>query len=85
MGEQKPETKDWLGHHIEDSIADNLGIDTKGARSVGKTPDAIQGQQSHRKIENYTAYMGYMVQRTRVKPAMAVKKVPVLLSLAIAC
>lgn len=43
MSEQKPETKHWLGENVEDSIADNLGINTNGTGSVGDTPDAVNG------------------------------------------
>ena len=44
MSEQEPEAKDWLGQDVEDSVGDDLTIDTDGAGAVCKTPDAVKGQ-----------------------------------------
>lgn len=41
MGEQEPEAEDWLGKDIEDSVANNLGIETDKLATVSNTPDAI--------------------------------------------
>lgn len=40
MSEQKPETKDWLGKNVQDSITDNLGVNTNVPGAIGDTPDA---------------------------------------------
>jgi hypothetical protein len=40
VGEEKPEAEDWLGEDIEDSIGDDLSIETDHASTVGNTPDA---------------------------------------------
>lgn len=39
MSEQQPETKDWLGEDIENSISDDLSIDTPLSGSISNTPD----------------------------------------------
>lgn len=40
MGEQEPETKDWLGKDVKDSICNNFNIDADELTTIGNTPDA---------------------------------------------
>jgi hypothetical protein len=39
VGEQEPETEDWLGEDIKDSVAEDLSIDVDVAGSVSNTPN----------------------------------------------
>ena len=40
MSEEEPEAKDGLGEDIENSVGNDLTINTNFAGSVGNTPDA---------------------------------------------
>jgi len=41
MGEQQPESEDWLGENIQNSVGDNLGIDADVSGTISKTPNAV--------------------------------------------
>lgn len=84
MSEEKPEAEDGLGQNVEHGIGDDLAIDADVSGSVGNTPDALTMSVfcSSRTSElMQTTYIGYTVQRIKVKPAMELKKVAVLASL----
>jgi hypothetical protein len=40
VGEEQPETEDWLGKNVENSVGDNFGIEANNAGTIGNTPDA---------------------------------------------
>lgn len=40
VGEEKPETEDWLGKDIKDGVGDDFGIEANKAATVSNTPDA---------------------------------------------
>ena len=80
MSEEQPEAKDRLGKDVKDGIGNNLSIDARNARSISNTPDADRFQQVVSNILLGT-YMGYTVQRIKVKLAMEMKNVAVFLSL----
>ena len=39
MGNQEPGTEDTLGKNIQDSVGDNLAVNTDDAGTISKTPD----------------------------------------------
>jgi hypothetical protein len=39
VGDQQPGTEDTLGQNIQDSVRNNLAIDTNLAGAISKTPD----------------------------------------------
>ena len=39
VGKQEPGAEDWLGEDIEDSVGDDLLVDTENASTVGDAPD----------------------------------------------
>ena len=40
MGEEEPETEDWLGKNIKDGVGNDLSIDIDLTGAIGNTPDA---------------------------------------------
>jgi hypothetical protein len=72
MSEEEPETKDWLGKNVEDGVADNLGVNTD-VPEPSAIPQMLDDEVSKRKADDcaFQSYIGYMVQRTRVNPAIA--------------
>ena len=40
VGEQKPEAEHWLGEDVENSISNDLGVETNDAATISDTPDA---------------------------------------------
>ena len=44
MSKQKPESEDWFGENIENSVSNDLGINAKVSGTISKTPDAITNQ-----------------------------------------
>jgi len=39
VAQEKPEAKDGLGEHIEDGVADDLGVNTSDTRAISNAPD----------------------------------------------
>ena len=42
MGEEQPEAEDWLGKDIENSIGNDLSVETDTATTISNTPDAVE-------------------------------------------
>ena len=80
MGKEQPEAENGLSHNVEDGIGDDLNIDTGNTGAVGNSPNAARCQWYSRTEARLTD-IGYIVQRIKVKPAMAPKKALDLLSL----
>lgn len=38
---KQPEAKDRLGEDVEDSVCNNLGIDTRASSAIGNAPDTV--------------------------------------------
>ena len=45
VSDQEPGTKDTLGENIQDSIGNDLAVNTNLAGAVGKTPNTVYCQQ----------------------------------------
>lgn len=58
MGEEKPEAEDWLGEDVEDSIGDDLSIETDQASTVGNTPDAERTLAAVNNEDHECTYIG---------------------------
>jgi hypothetical protein len=42
MGEQEPEAEDRLGQDVENSVGNDLSIESDKAAAVSDTPDAVE-------------------------------------------
>jgi hypothetical protein len=42
MGEEEPEAKDWLGKDIENSVGNDLSVETNDTCTIGNSPDAVR-------------------------------------------
>jgi len=42
VGEEEPKAEDWLGKDIENSVANNFGVNADNSATLGKTPDAVE-------------------------------------------
>ena len=69
MSNQEPYSEDGLRKNIENGIRNDLGVNGCLSGAIGDSPDAASYQLRTKKSFERATYIGYTVQRMRVKAA----------------